>query len=118
MNTGRMASAMSGWNASSPPKAGATPRPPPKPRNGERLWPMMTARPARTSTSTPAPRARARSTATVPLTMSSSPARSARRGPMARIVLAPPVRPLPIVRGSVPPLTLATMTPNGMPPIR
>ncbi len=37
---------------------------------------------------------------------------------MARIVLAPPVRPLPIVRGSGPPLTFATMTPNGMPPIR
>ena len=28
---------------------------------------------------------------------------------MARIVLAPPVRPLPIVRGSGPPLTLATI---------
>ena len=36
---------------------------------------------------------------------------------MARIVFAPPVRPLPMVRGSVPPVTLATMTPHGMPPM-
>ena len=41
MNTGSVARAMSGWNASNPPNAGATPRPPPKPRNGDRLWPMI-----------------------------------------------------------------------------
>ena len=46
---------------------------------------------------------RASSTAAVPLSMSRIPDSSASRGPMARIVLAPPVRPLPIVRGSVPP---------------
>ena len=45
MNTASVAKATSGWNASSPPKAGATPRPPPKPRNGDRLWPMIAARP-------------------------------------------------------------------------
>ena len=39
-------------------------------------------------------------------------------GPRARMTLAPPVRPLPIVRGSGPPARRATMTPHGIPPIR
>ena len=66
----------------------------------------------------PAPSARASRTAAVPLSRSRIPDRSASRGPMARIAFAPPVRPLPIVRGSVRPVSRATMMLHGIPPIR
>ncbi len=113
-----MSSAAGTEKTSAAPNAADTPRPPEKPRNGDRLWPMIAARPASTSTSMPAPTQRARRTAAVPFSMSSRPERSARRGPSARITFAPPVRPLPIVRGSGPPERRATMTPHGMPPMK
>ena len=118
MKTTRMTAEASGASTSAAPKAAETPRPPEKPRNGDRLWPTMAASPARTSTSTPAPRSRTRRTAAVPLSMSRRPETRARRGPRARMTLAPPVRPLPIVRGSGPPARRATITPHGMPPMK
>src|SRR5258705_7604646 len=57
-------------------------------------------------------------TATIPLRTSSMPDTTAARGPRARRTFAPPVRPLPIVRGSGPPVARAMTTPHGIPPIR
>ena len=46
------------------------------------------------------------------------PATAATRGPRTRRTLAPPVRPLPWVRGSGPPTIRARTTPHGIPPTR
>src|SRR5580765_3314814 len=100
------------------PKPGAIPRPPEKPMNGERLWPTIAAAAARISSGNPPPATIATRTATIPLRTSSMPDTMAARGPRARRTFAPPVRPLPIVRGSGPPVTRAMTTPHGIPPIR
>src|SRR5688500_9437999 len=84
----------------------------------DRLCPTIAAIAAATWSSSPPPTTKASTTATMPLRTSSRPEASAARGPSARMTLAPPVRPLPIVRGSGPPVALAMTTPQGMPPMR
>ena len=101
---------------SAPPVAGATPRPPWKPMKGERLWPTIAARAATTWATMSPPMAMINSTATDALATSSKPETAAQRKPTARETLAPPVRPLPTVRGSRPPISRGTMIPNGIPP--
>jgi hypothetical protein len=87
---------------SAPPVAGATPRPPWKPMNGERLWPTIAIQRGRDLRTGSPPMATISRTPPSALATSSRPDTAAQRKPTARDTLAPPVRPLPIVRGSVP----------------
>src|SRR6266446_1795901 len=79
---------------------------------------MIAATAASISSGRPPPATIARATATIPLRTSSEPEAVAAPGPSARRTFAPPVRPLPIVRGSGPPVARAMTTPHGIPPIR
>ena len=61
---------------------------------------------------------RANTTGSAPLRRSPVTTTTAHFGPRARSALVPPVRPDPIVRGSVPPAYRATSTPTGIDPAR
>src|ERR1035437_3934654 len=115
---GKITARISGAMIRAPPVAGATPRPPWKPMNGERLCPTIAASAARTWATISPPIATMSSTATAPLATSRRPETAAQRNPTARETFAPPVRPLPRVRGSGPPMRRGTMIPNGIPPTR
>ena len=117
-NSGTISSAISGARTSRAPQPVATPRPPWSPMYGERLWPMTAAMPASEWTSGSVPRMIARSTAAEPFAASRKPAASAARNPSARMTFAPPVRPLPRLRGSGPPTSRATTIPHGIPPMK
>src|SRR5512140_3424421 len=115
-NTGAPTRTAGGKITSIVPTLVPTPRPPLNPTNIERVEPRIVATAHTTSTPALPVRNRATSTGIAPLRTSPVTTTSARLRPIARRAFVPPVRPLPRVRGSVAPVSLATTTPNGIEP--
>ncbi len=119
MKTGVASSTATGWMTSIVPTPVPTPRPLRNPAKTDQIAPATAAAPHSTSTSgSPPVTYLASSTGTTPLSRSPVTTIAARPRPSARRAFVPPVRPDPIVRGSVPPLTRATTTPIGIEPRR
>ncbi len=115
-NTGAPTRIAGGKITSIVPTLVATPRPPLNPTNTERVEPRMATIAHSTSTAALPVSSRATSTGTTPLSTSPVTTTRARLRPIARSAFVPPVRPLPVRRGSGAPVTLATSNPNGIEP--
>ena len=118
MKTGVASRTATGWMTSMVPTPVPTPRPLRKPANTLQIAPTTAAPPHSTSMSGSPVTKRATSTGMAPFARSPSTTTAAHLRPSARRALVPPVRPEPMVRGSVPPEIRATTTPTGMDPAR